>query len=98
MNGALLSQHGKVKCQAYLVKRSGKNKLPPYFINKQMKKESHSKPGNEVEKFKMKDLKVSAYKIPTDIPESDGTIEWDSTTLVLVEVNAGGKSNYENDE
>ena len=63
-----------------------------------MKKESHSKPGNEVEKFKMKDLKVSAYKIPTDIPESDGTIEWDSTTLVLVEVNAGGKSNYENDE
>jgi L-alanine-DL-glutamate epimerase-like enolase superfamily enzyme len=34
-------------------------------------------------------LEVSAYKIPTDGPESDGTLEWDSTTLVLVEVSAG---------
>lgn len=37
-------------------------------------------------------LKVSAYTIPTDFPESDGTIEWDSTTLVLVELEGGGKS------
>lgn len=57
-----------------------------------MKKESHNKKGNEVGKIIIKDLKVSAYKIPTDTPESDGTIEWDSTTLVLVEINAGGKS------
>lgn len=35
-------------------------------------------------------LEVSAYRIPTDKPESDGTIAWDSTTLVLVEVEAGG--------
>jgi L-alanine-DL-glutamate epimerase-like enolase superfamily enzyme len=34
---------------------------------------------------------VSAYEIPTDAPESDGTLEWDSTTLVLVEVAAGGE-------
>jgi L-alanine-DL-glutamate epimerase-like enolase superfamily enzyme len=34
-------------------------------------------------------LAVSAYEIPTDEPESDGTLEWDSTTLVLVEVSAG---------
>lgn len=34
---------------------------------------------------------VSAYKVPTDAPESDGTLEWDSTTLVLVDVDAGGK-------
>jgi L-alanine-DL-glutamate epimerase-like enolase superfamily enzyme len=27
--------------------------------------------------------------VPTDFPESDGTLEWDSTTLVLVELNAG---------
>ncbi len=40
----------------------------------------------------IKNLKVSAYTIPTDAPESDGTIEWDSTTMVLVEINAGGKS------
>ncbi len=36
-------------------------------------------------------LAVSAYKIPTDQPESDGTIEWDSTTIVIVEAEAGGK-------
>ena len=38
------------------------------------------------------DLKVSSYKIPTDAPESDGTIEWDSTTMVLVEIKAGNNS------
>src|SRR6185312_806583 len=31
------------------------------------------------------------YKIPTDAPESDGTLEWDSTTFVLVRVHAGGE-------
>ena len=35
---------------------------------------------------------VAAYKIPTDAPESDGTCEWDSTTIVIVEVSGGGKS------
>jgi L-alanine-DL-glutamate epimerase-like enolase superfamily enzyme len=35
-------------------------------------------------------LEVSAYEVPTDGPESDGTLEWDSTTLVLVEVEAEG--------
>ncbi|MGH2649460.1 MAG: enolase C-terminal domain-like protein [Ginsengibacter sp.] len=40
----------------------------------------------------IKGLKVSAYNIPTDAPEADGTIEWDSTTLVLVEVSAGNKT------
>ena len=39
----------------------------------------------------IKDLKVSAYKIPTDAPEADGTIEWNSTTMVLVEITAGDK-------
>lgn len=34
-------------------------------------------------------LEVAAYTIPTDAPESDGSIAWDSTTMVLVEV-AGG--------
>lgn len=36
------------------------------------------------------DLKVSAYTIPTDIPESDGTLKWDSTTLILVSVSGMG--------
>ena len=37
-------------------------------------------------------IDVSAYTIPTDSPESDGTYAWDRTTLVLVEAKAGGKS------
>jgi L-alanine-DL-glutamate epimerase-like enolase superfamily enzyme len=34
-------------------------------------------------------LEASAFKVPTDFPEDDGTAEWDSTTLILVEVVAG---------
>jgi len=33
---------------------------------------------------------VSAYCIPTDAPEADGTYHWDRTVLVLVEATAGG--------
>src|SRR5437588_6761941 len=36
-------------------------------------------------------IDVSAYTVPTDFPESDGTYAWDKTTLVLVEARAGGK-------
>jgi L-alanine-DL-glutamate epimerase-like enolase superfamily enzyme len=36
-------------------------------------------------------LEVAAYTIPTDGPESDGTLEWDSTTLVVAHVHGGGK-------
>jgi len=39
----------------------------------------------------IKSLEVSAYKIPTASPESDGTLSWDSTTLVLVEITAAGR-------
>ena len=38
---------------------------------------------------KVSGLEVRAYEIPTDCPESDGTLEWDSTTVVVVEVAAG---------
>jgi L-alanine-DL-glutamate epimerase-like enolase superfamily enzyme len=34
-------------------------------------------------------LDVSAFTIPTDEPESDGTLEWDSTTIVVVEARSG---------
>lgn len=37
-------------------------------------------------------ISVSTYTIPTDAPESDGTLEWDSTTIVLVQAYAGGKT------
>lgn len=35
---------------------------------------------------------MSTYKVPTDLPESDGTLEWDSTTLVLVKALAAGET------
>jgi L-alanine-DL-glutamate epimerase-like enolase superfamily enzyme len=42
--------------------------------------------------FPIKSIKVSAYSVPTDFPEADGTVAWDSTTLALVEPSAGGKT------
>lgn len=36
----------------------------------------------------------AAYRIPTESPESDGTLEWDSTTLVVVHVEAGGERGF----
>ncbi|WP_327658904.1 MULTISPECIES: enolase C-terminal domain-like protein [unclassified Streptomyces] len=35
-------------------------------------------------------LDVSAYTVPTDAPEADATLAWDSTTIVFVEARAGG--------
>lgn len=39
----------------------------------------------------IKRVEVSAYTIPTDAPEGDGTLNWNSTTLVLCEVHAGNE-------
>lgn len=36
-------------------------------------------------------ISAAAYRIPTDKPEADGTLSWDSTTLVVVYVSAGNK-------
>jgi L-alanine-DL-glutamate epimerase-like enolase superfamily enzyme len=36
-------------------------------------------------------VRASAYTIPTDKPEADGTMEWNSTTLVVAEVDGGGR-------
>lgn len=36
-------------------------------------------------------LDVSAYTVPTDSAESDGTYAWDKTTIIIVEASAGGK-------
>ena len=36
-------------------------------------------------------LRASAYTIPAESRESDGTFEWDATTLVLVELEAEGQ-------
>jgi L-alanine-DL-glutamate epimerase-like enolase superfamily enzyme len=37
-------------------------------------------------------VEASAFTVPTDTPEGDGTLAWDSTTLVLVEATGGGRS------
>jgi L-alanine-DL-glutamate epimerase-like enolase superfamily enzyme len=39
---------------------------------------------------KVGEVNVSAYTVPTETPEADGTIAWDETTLVLVRVSANG--------
>jgi hypothetical protein len=40
---------------------------------------------------RIEQVDVSAFTVPTDFPESDGTLEWDATTLVVVEIAAGGQ-------
>ena len=35
-------------------------------------------------------LQALAYTVPTPEPETDGTLEWDATTIVVVEARAGG--------
>lgn len=41
--------------------------------------------------MKIQKTRVRAFTIPTDERESDGTLEWDQTTLVLVEIDAEGE-------
>lgn len=44
------------------------------------------------ERVPVEAVEAAAYRIPTDAPESDGTLAWDATTLVLVRVHAGGRT------
>ena len=41
---------------------------------------------------KIERIQVTVYTVPTETPESDGTIAWDKTSLVLVQVTAGGET------
>ena len=41
---------------------------------------------------KIDKLRTSVYTIPRECPESDGTLQWQATTLVLVEPEAGGRT------
>lgn len=34
-------------------------------------------------------IEAVAYTIPTDVPEADGTLEWNETTIVIVQARAG---------
>lgn len=37
-------------------------------------------------------VRARALTLPTDAPEADGTLSWDSTTVVLVQASAGGQT------
>jgi len=39
--------------------------------------------------MKIDSVEASCFTIPTEAPESDGTLEWDSTTIVVVEARSG---------
>jgi L-alanine-DL-glutamate epimerase-like enolase superfamily enzyme len=51
-----------------------------------------SRPAPQPTSLRIDSVNVSAYTIPTDFPESDGTIEWDKTTLIVAEVKAGDEA------
>jgi L-alanine-DL-glutamate epimerase-like enolase superfamily enzyme len=36
----------------------------------------------------IRQLEVCVFRVPTDAPESDGTLEWNATTMVLVRAHA----------
>jgi L-alanine-DL-glutamate epimerase-like enolase superfamily enzyme len=37
-------------------------------------------------------VRAGAYQVPTEHPESDGTLEWESVTVVVAEIDAGGQT------
>jgi uncharacterized Rossmann fold enzyme len=39
-------------------------------------------------------IEAHEYTVPTDYPESDGTLQWKSTTLVLVHAHGGNKTGH----
>jgi len=45
-----------------------------------------TKPAARIER-----IEARAYSVPTDAPEADGTFAWERTTIVVVEVCAGGE-------
>jgi L-alanine-DL-glutamate epimerase-like enolase superfamily enzyme len=46
----------------------------------------------ELSDIPVEKVDVSAYTIPTDAPEGDGTLRWDSTTLIVCEVRAADRA------
>ncbi|MGA9521330.1 MAG: enolase C-terminal domain-like protein [Myxococcaceae bacterium] len=53
-----------------------------------------AEPREPVARVPVERLDVGAFLIPTESPEADGTLEWSSTTLVTVELSAGGQTGF----
>lgn len=49
-------------------------------------------PITATERVPIRSVEVATYRIATDFPESDGTLEWDHTVVVVVEVSAGNET------
>ncbi|OBB35699.1 enolase C-terminal domain-like protein [Mycobacterium sp. 852002-51961_SCH5331710] len=50
-----------------------------------------TKPRSGVDGVVVESVTAAAYAIPTDAPEADGTLSWDSTTMILVQIRAGDR-------
>jgi L-alanine-DL-glutamate epimerase-like enolase superfamily enzyme len=46
---------------------------------------------NRPDAIPVQNCSVSPYTVPTDFPESDGTLKWDHTTMVIVTLEAAGQ-------
>jgi L-alanine-DL-glutamate epimerase-like enolase superfamily enzyme len=42
----------------------------------------------------IENVRSSVFSVPTDAPESDGTLSWDQTTMITAEIDAGGKRGF----
>jgi L-alanine-DL-glutamate epimerase-like enolase superfamily enzyme len=51
-------------------------------------------PSKTHERVAIDHIVAVAFQVPTDVPESDGTLAWDSTMLVSVHVDAGGQTGF----
>ena len=51
-----------------------------------------SSPGTVATKIVVEDLETHAFTVPTEEPESDGTLDWDHTTAVVVEARSGERT------
>lgn len=45
-----------------------------------------------MDKVPVESVRATAYTVATDGPESDGTLEWSKTTIIVVETSGGGKT------
>jgi len=43
---------------------------------------------------RIRQISAQAYRIPTDMPEADGTLAWDHTVLITVQIEAGEASGF----
>jgi L-alanine-DL-glutamate epimerase-like enolase superfamily enzyme len=48
------------------------------------------RPGNKFSVAPIEAVSARAYRVPTETPESDGTLAWDATTITCVEIRAAG--------